>query len=108
MPPIQIEFRVFANLRDILDHNTQILEIPENVSIFQFLQWLRRNLPNGEALFHEIYDIEKNCLVPYVKIIVNGHILFKHELETFILSKDLLISPNEPIIVAIFPPVGGG
>jgi len=100
MTTIPIELRLFANFRAIVDITTTIMHIEQGISIRIFLQFLRDTLPGGDELYPLILDTQGE-LVSYIKIIVDGHILFKHELDSIHLT-------NANTIVAIFPPVGGG
>ena len=100
MTTIPIELRLFANFRAIVDITTTVMHVVPGISIRTFLHVLRDTLPGGEVLYPLILDAQGE-LVSYIKIIVDGHILFRHELDSVHLT-----TANS--IVAIFPPVGGG
>ena len=100
MTTIPIELRLFATFRPIVGETTMVLQIEPEISVRSFLHFLRDTLPGGDKLYPMILDAQGE-LVSYIKIIVNGHILFRHELDTIFLTK-------ADTIVGIFPPVGGG
>ncbi len=98
---IRIEFRVFANLRDILGFKETFIDILKGSSIRDFLNIISDKYPNGPEFVHNVIDLEKNDVLPYVKILIDGRILMGDNiLETQIIK-------NKSVI-AIFPPVGGG
>ena len=99
-PTIPIELRLFATFRPIVGVTTTVLQIEPCLSVRAFLHVLRDTLPGGDELYPMILDAQGE-LVSYIKIIVNGHILFKHELDTIFLTK-------ADTVVGIFPAVGGG
>ncbi|QEE14522.1 MoaD/ThiS family protein [Promethearchaeum syntrophicum] len=98
---IKIEFRIFANLRDILGFKIVFIDILKGSSIRDFLHIINEKYPNGPEFLRNIIDFEKNDILPYVKILIDGRILMGENIL------DTPITKNKSI-VAIFPPVGGG
>ncbi len=98
---IRIEFRIFANLRDILGFKIIFIDLLKGASIRDFLHTIRDKYSNGPEFLRNVIDLERNDVLPYVKILIDGRILMGDNiLET-------QITKNESVI-AIFPPVGGG
>lgn len=98
---IRIEFRIFANLRDILGFKIIFIDIIKGSSIREFLNVIRDKYPNGPEFLRDVIDLEKKDVLPYVKILIDGRILMGDNiLETQIMKDNS--------VVAIFPPVGGG
>jgi len=98
---IKIEFRIFANLRDILGFKIIFLDILKGSSIRDFLHVISNNYPNGPEFLRNVISLENKEVLPYVKILIDGRILMgKNILDTQI-TKNVCV-------VAIFPPVGGG
>ena len=98
---IQIEFRIFANLRDILGFKIIFIEILKGTSIRDFLRIISNKYPKGPEFLRNVIDLERKDVLPYVKILINGRILMGDKIL------DTQIIKNETII-AIFPPIGGG
>ncbi|MHA1229177.1 MAG: MoaD/ThiS family protein [Candidatus Helarchaeota archaeon] len=98
---IKIELLVFATLRDILGFSSKIIEIPSKITINQFLQYLRDNLQNGQEFYEAVFDKKRNEIRSHMRIIIDGHILLRHEIPTFQIQENCKT-------IAIFPPVGGG
>jgi len=98
---IQIEFRIFANLRDILEFKIIFIEIIKGSSIREFLHIIRDKYTNGPEFLRNVINLEKKDVLPYVKILIDGRILMGDNiLETQIIK--------DKSVIAIFPPVGGG
>jgi len=57
--------------------------------------------PNGPEFLHNVIDLEKKDVLPYVKILIDGRILMGDNILDTKISKD-------KSVIAIFPPVGGG
>ena len=98
---MRVEFRVFANLRDILDIKIKIISISEKSTICDLLLKIKNEERNGELFYSTIVDTSTHLLKPYVKIILNGKILFSEVALFTNITEDLSV-------VAIFPPIGGG
>jgi len=98
---IRIEFRIFANLRDILGFKVIFIDILKGSSIREFLNVIRDKYPNGPEFVRNVIDFEKKDVLPYVKILIDGRILMGDNIL------DTQITKNKSVI-AIFPPVGGG
>jgi len=98
---IKIEFRIFANLRDILGFKIIFLDIIKGTSIRDFLHIISDKYPNGPEFVRNVIDLEKNDVLPYVKILIDGRILMGYNIL------ESQITKNKSVI-AIFPPVGGG
>lgn len=98
---IKIEFRIFANLRDILGFKIIFIDIIKGSSIRDFLQIISNKYPKGPEFIRNVIDLEKKDVLPYVKILIDGRILMGDNiLETQIIK--------DKSVIAIFPPVGGG
>ncbi len=98
---MEIEVRVFANLREILGTKQIHLKFNTEPTIREVLNEIRARFPSGEAFFAELYDSTTDSIKDFVKIMVNGKILFKEEALNYKVK-------GENIVIAIFPPVGGG
>ena len=98
---MEIEFRIFANLRDILGFKEKSYNISLPITIQEFLKMIKNKEGNGEQFYSEIIDKKTQNIKSYVKIILDGQILFTEEtLNTQITKKNQ--------VIAVFPPVGGG
>ncbi|MHA1309481.1 MAG: MoaD/ThiS family protein [Candidatus Helarchaeota archaeon] len=98
---IKIEFSVFATLRNILGFKTKLIEISPGITIVQFLKFVRDNLPNGQSFYNAVFDKKNQQIKPYMRFIIDGHIVLKHEINTYQIPADCKT-------IAVFPPVGGG
>ena len=98
---LKIEIRIFANLRDILKFKQRIYEFQVGLTVMEVLSYLGKKEMNGAQFLQEIIDHNTNDLKPYVKIILNGRILFPDKALNTKISVD-------PTVFAIFPPIGGG
>lgn len=105
-PKISVEIRVFANLRPLTGFKIKMIQIPNGISMRKlFLEYLVNHVLHAEEFLQETLDFSLDQSTPmlkkYVKIILNGQILFtEHALDTRI--------EKDGSIIAIFPPVGGG
>ena len=98
---IRIEFRIFANFRDILGFKINFLDIIKGTSIRDFLQIISDKYPDGPEFVRNVIDLERNEVLPFIKILIDGRILMGDKiLETQIL--------NDKSVIAMFPAVGGG
>lgn len=98
---IKIEFRIFANLRDILGFKIIFIDIIKGSSIRDFLNIISEKYPNGPEFLRNVIDFEKKDVLPYVKILIDGRILMGDNILDTQITK-------EKSVIAIFPPVGGG
>jgi len=98
---IKIEFRIFANLRDILGFKIIFLDILKGSSIREFLHIIGDKYPDGPEFLRNVIDSEKKEVLPYVKILIDGRILMGDNILDTQIIKD-------KSVIAIFPPVGGG
>jgi len=98
---IKIEFRIFANLRDILGFKIVFLDVKKGISIRDFLHIISDKYPDGPEFLRNVISFENKEVLPYVKILIDGRILMGENIL------DTQITKNE-CVVAIFPPVGGG
>ncbi|UYP45944.1 hypothetical protein NEF87_002229 [Candidatus Lokiarchaeum ossiferum] len=96
---LRVQF--FANLREIIGIKETSINFSENQSVDDLLQILRKSYPNGEEFYQNVVDEANQNLQPYVKIIIDGRILFNN------IALNTIISPDVKTIL-IFPPVGGG
>ncbi|WP_371806624.1 MoaD/ThiS family protein [Candidatus Lokiarchaeum ossiferum] len=96
---LRVQF--FANLREIIGIKETSINFSENQSVDDLLQILRKSYPNGEEFYQKVVDEATQNLQPYVKIIIDGRILFNN------IALNTIISPDVKTIL-IFPPVGGG
>ena len=98
---IRIEFRIFANFRDILGFKINFLDIIKGTSIRDFLQIISDKYPDGPEFVRNVIDLEGKDVLPYVKILIDGRILMGDNILETQITKD-------KSVIAIFPPVGGG
>ena len=98
---IRIEFRIFANLRDILGFKIIFIEIVKGSSIREFLHIIGDKYPDGPEFVRNVIDFESKDVLPYVKILIDGRILMGDNIL------EIQITKNN-CVIAIFPPVGGG
>ncbi len=96
-----IPVQFFANFREIIGLKETTVTLSENQTVLDLLQILRKTVPNGKEFYENVVDEPGHTLQPYVKIIIDGKILFNKQ------ALDTVISPDVGIIL-IFPPVGGG
>lgn len=100
---VQVELRIFANLRQFTDFKKKIFRVKKGTKIGDFLKEIAPSLPQGDEFLEEVIDqlTTPPILRKYVKIILNGRILF---------TKKALYTPinQDNSVVAIFPPIGGG
>jgi len=98
---LKIEFRIFANLRDILGFKIIFLDLLKGTSIREFLHLISDKYPDGPEFLRNVIDLEKKDVLPYVKILIDGRILMGDNILDTQITKD-------KSVIAIFPPVGGG
>ena len=98
---IQIEFRIFANLRDILGFKDTSIDIIKGSSIRDFLNIISDKYPNGPEFVHNVIDSNEEKVLPYVKILIDGRILMGEDILGTKITED-------KSVISIFPPVGGG
>jgi molybdopterin converting factor small subunit len=98
---LKIEFRIFANLRDILGFKIILIDILKGTSIRKFLHLISDKYPDGPEFLRNVIDLEKKDVLPYVKILIDGRILMGDNILDTQITKD-------KSVIAIFPPVGGG
>lgn len=91
-----ITVRFFTNLREITGKRKEEIEIPDSITIKEFLGILSKRF--GPQFIDYIYD-ERGELRSYLQVIViRGDTRLKG-LKTYLIDKDE---------VAILPPAGGG
>lgn len=98
---IKIDFRIFANLRDILGFKETFIDILKRSSIRDFLNIISDKYPNGREFVRNVIDSNEEKVLPYVKILIDGRILMGDNILDTKITKD-------KSVIAIFPPVGGG
>ena len=98
---MEIEFQIYANLRQFLGFKIKKIEVEKNITVLSVLNKIRDSEPNGVQFYKEIIDADSKKLVEYVKIIINGHILFADKALSTVIDQ-------EGTIFAVFPPIGGG
>lgn len=96
---LRVQF--FANLREIIGIKETNIHLTENQTVNDLLQILRKTYANGEEFYQNVVEEATQKLQPYVKIIIDGRILFNDVAMNTIIS-------SEVKSVLIFPPVGGG
>ncbi len=98
---MNIDICIFANLRDILGIKQKSIQIEKNSTVQSILNLINSTWSNGKEFYDEVVDASSKKLKDYVKIILNGQILFaKDALQTRITQENSNLS--------IFPPLGGG
>ena len=104
-PSIHVGVQIFANLRDYTGYKRQSFDMEKESTIKALLLRIAAGIPRGAEFLDETTENNVSILKKYVKVILNGRILFTEQaLETIITS----IEGSDEAVVAIFPPVGGG
>ncbi|WP_457556702.1 MoaD/ThiS family protein [Candidatus Harpocratesius sp.] len=100
---VSVEVRVFANLRPLTKFKKRIYSVPKGITIRELLDEISQSILYNREFLEETIDFstQPEQLKKYVKIILNGRILFTE----FALTTQI---EENPSVVAIFPPIGGG
>ncbi len=101
MKNITVDVRIFANLRDYTGFKDIQMEVPSGITIRDLLTRISEKAANPAGFLMEILEPETNEVKPYFKVLIHGKILMPDEILGTTVEKD-------NIVIAIFPPVGGG
>lgn len=102
MVMITIEVRIFATLREVIGSKKFPLTINSGTTIREFLSIIEKKFETGKNFIEEVMDPNApNRVREYVKIMINGIILFPEKILDSTID-------NEGDVIAIFPPIGGG
>lgn len=101
---MHVDVQIFANLRDYTGYKRRSFYMEKESTIKALLLQIAAGIPRGAEFLDETTENDVSILKKYVKVILNGRILFTEQaLETIITSIE-----GSETVVSIFPPVGGG
>ena len=101
---LHVDVQIFANLRDIAGYKRRSFYLEKGSTIRDLFLQIAAGIPRGAEFLDETTENNVTLLKKYVKVILNGRILFTEQaLDTSITSLE-----GSEVVVAIFPPVGGG
>lgn len=85
---MEIDFRVFGNLRDILGYKQKTLQMEQECTIGSVLDSIKSNDPNGNLFYFQIFDTETKSLKKSIKIAINENVIPLNEVLTTKIVED--------------------